>query len=180
VRPVTAHAVSQGTPIMKRWRYTKETFVSLGGGYMLPSREGTQIPAIGLGITMKTNGESTHQAYSLFEYAVPAVTSGPPPHLHTREDESFICLSGRLDVTLGDQEYVIEPGDYLFLPRNVVHTFRNSADVESRVISVVSPAGLEAYYQALAELPPGPKDLTMIQKIMVEFGIELQLPPGSN
>jgi mannose-6-phosphate isomerase-like protein (cupin superfamily) len=154
--------------------------VSLGGGYMLPSREGTQIPAIGLGITMKTNGESTHQAYSLFEYAIPAVTSGPPPHLHTREDESFIGLAGRLDVTLGDQQYVLEPGDYLFLPRNVVHTFRNSADVESRVISVVSPAGLEGYYQALAELPPGPKDLSMIQKIMAEFGIELQLPPGGH
>jgi mannose-6-phosphate isomerase-like protein (cupin superfamily) len=158
----------------------KETLVSLGGGYFLPSREGTQIPAIGLGITMKTNGDSTGQAYSLFEYTVPAVTSGPPPHLHTREDESFICLAGRLDVSLGEKEYVIEPGDYLFLPRNVVHTFRNSADVESRVISVVSPAGLEAYYQALAELPPGPKDLAVMQKIMAEFGIELQLPPGSH
>jgi mannose-6-phosphate isomerase-like protein (cupin superfamily) len=165
---------------MKPARNTKETLVSLGGGYLLPSREGTQIPAIGLGITMKTNGESTHQAYSLFEYAIPAVTSGPPPHLHTREDESFVCLSGRLDVSLGEKEYVIEPGDYLFLPRNVVHTFRNSADVESRVISVVSPAGLEAYYQALAELPPGPKDLAVMQKIMAEFGIELQLPPASN
>ena len=152
--------------------------MSLGGGYMLPSRGGMQIPAIGLGITMKTDGASTRQAYSLFEYAVPAETSGPPPHLHTREDESFVCLTGRLDVTLGDQEYVLEPGDYLFLPRNVVHTFRNSADVESRVISVVSPAGLEAYYQALAELPPGPKDISMIQKIMVEFGIELQLAGG--
>jgi mannose-6-phosphate isomerase-like protein (cupin superfamily) len=165
---------------MKRQRNAKETSVSLGGGYMLPSREGRQIPAIGIGITMKINGEHTRDAYSLFEYAVPAETSGPPPHLHTREDESFICLSGRLDVVLGDQKYVIEAGDYLFLPRDVVHTFRNSADVEARVISVVSPAGLEAYYQTLAELPPGPKDLAVMQKIMAEFGIELQLPPGSH
>jgi quercetin dioxygenase-like cupin family protein len=151
--------------------------VSLGGGYLLPSREGTQIPAIGLGITMKTNGRSTRDAYSLFEYTVPPETSGPPPHLHTREDESFVCLAGRLDVTLGGQDFVLEPGDYLFLPRNVVHTFRNSYAAEARIISVVSPAGLEAYYQALGELPPGPKDISMIQKIMAEFGIELQLPP---
>jgi quercetin dioxygenase-like cupin family protein len=150
--------------------------VSLGGGYLLPSRDGTQIPAIGLGITMKTNGKSTHDAYSLFEYTVPPQTSGPPPHLHTREDESFVCLAGRLDVTLGGQDFVLEPGDYLFLPRHVVHTFRNSSADEARIISVVSPAGLEAYYQALGELPPGPKDISMIQKIMTEFGIELQLP----
>jgi mannose-6-phosphate isomerase-like protein (cupin superfamily) len=150
--------------------------VSLGGGYMLASREGHQIPAIGLNITMKTDGKSTHDAYSLFEYAIPAETNGPPPHVHTREDESFICLAGRLDVHLGGTDYVLEPGDYLFLPRDVVHTFNNSYNDEARVISVVSPAGLERYYQALAELPPGPKDINVLKSIMADFGIVLQLP----
>ena len=153
--------------------------MTLGGGYMLPSREGTQIAAIGLGITLKTDGASTRDAYSLFEYTIPAGVDGPPPHLHTREDESFICLAGRLAVSLGGQDFVIAPGDYLYLPRNVIHTFKNPYDEEARVISVVSPAGLEAYYQALAELPPGPKDISVMKGIMADFGIELQLPPGS-
>jgi mannose-6-phosphate isomerase-like protein (cupin superfamily) len=153
--------------------------VSLGGGYMLSSRKGRQIPAIGLGITMKTNGDSTRGAYSLFEYAVPPATNGPPAHLHTREDESFICLAGRMDVELGGQHFTLEPGDYLFLPRDVVHTFRNPYDEETRVISVVSPSGLEDYYQALADLPPGPKDISMIKPVMEQFVIQLQLPPGS-
>jgi mannose-6-phosphate isomerase-like protein (cupin superfamily) len=153
--------------------------VSLGGGYMLSSRKGRQIPAIGLGITMKTNGDSTRGAYSLFEYAVPPATNGPPAHLHTREDEYFICLAGRMDVEHGGQHFTLEPGDYLFLPRDVVHTFRNPYDEETRVISVVSPSGLEEYYQALADLPPGPKDISMIKPVMEQFGIQLQLPPGS-
>jgi quercetin dioxygenase-like cupin family protein len=144
---------------------------------MLSSRKGRQIPAIGLNITMKTNGESTGDAYSLFEYAIPPETNGPPPHLHTREDESFICLDGKLDVFLGGKDYVLEHGDYLFLPRDVVHTFRNSYQDEARVMSVVSPAGLEAYYQALADLPPGPKDISVMKGIMEQFGILLQLPP---
>ncbi|WP_432835647.1 cupin domain-containing protein [Dactylosporangium sp. CA-092794] len=153
--------------------------MSLGGGYFLQSRDGTQIPAIGLGITMKTDGKSTHDAYSLFEYAIPSETDGPPPHIHTREDESFVCLAGRLDVSLGGEEFVLEPGDYLYLPRDVVHAFRNPYRDEARVISVVSPAGLEAYYQALGELPPGPKDISKIKEIMVEFGIKmLPLPEG--
>ncbi len=59
----------------------------------------------------------------------------------------------------------------------MVHTFRNAYDEESRVISVVSPAGLEGYYQALAELPPGPKDISKIKQIMADFGIRMQLPP---
>ncbi|MFI5909484.1 cupin domain-containing protein [Dactylosporangium sp. NPDC051541] len=151
--------------------------MTLGGGYMLPSREGTRIAAIGLGITMKANGKTTHDAYSLFEYAIPARTDGPPPHLHTREDESFICLAGRLDCFLGGERFTIGMGDYLYLPRDVVHTFRNSTDEEARVISVVSPAGLEGYYQALAELPPGPRDIGRIKQIMADFGLELRLPP---
>ena len=83
-------------------------------------------------------------------------------------------------MTLGGEEFVLNHGDYLFLPRNVVHTFRNSYDVEARVISVVSPAGLEAYYQALGELPPGPKDISVLKEIMEKFGIELQMPPGGH
>ncbi|HEX3924832.1 MAG TPA: cupin domain-containing protein [Streptosporangiaceae bacterium] len=152
--------------------------MSLGGGYMLPSREGRQIAAIGLGITMKTDGKSTHDAYSLFEYSIPPRTDGPPAHIHTREDESFICLAGQLDVYLGGEDFTLGAGDYLYLPRDVVHTFRNACDEESRVISVVSPAGLEGYYQALADMPPGPKDIGKIKEIMADFGIQLQLPPA--
>ncbi|WNV89214.1 cupin domain-containing protein [Umezawaea sp. Da 62-37] len=155
----------------------KETPVTLGGGYMLPSRDGHAIAAIGLGITMKTNGKSTHDAYSLFEYTIPPETNGPPPHVHTREDESFICLAGRLEVHLGGEDFVLEQGDYLFLPRDVVHAFKNPYNEESRVISVVSPAGLERYYQALADMPPGPKDISVMKGIMADFGIELRLPP---
>jgi len=151
--------------------------MTLGGGYLLPSREGHKIAAIGLGITMKTEGKSTHDAYSMFEYAVPPETDGPPPHVHTREDESFICLAGRLDVHLGGEDFTIEFGDYLFLPRDVIHAFRNPYKEESRVISVVSPAGLEQYYQALADLPPGPKDINVMKGVMADFGIELRLPP---
>jgi mannose-6-phosphate isomerase-like protein (cupin superfamily) len=151
--------------------------MTLGGGYLLPSREGQAIAAIGLGITLKADGKSTRDAYSLFEYAIPPETNGPPPHVHTREDESFICLAGRLDVHLGGQDFVMEVGDYMFLPRDVVHAFRNPYNEESRVFSVVSPAGLERYYQALADMPPGPKDISVLKGIMADFGIVLRLPP---
>lgn len=151
--------------------------MTLGGGYLLPSREGPKIAAIGLGITLKADGKSTHDAYSLFEYAIPPETDGPPPHVHTREDESFICLTGRLDVHLGGEDFTMEYGDYMFLPRDVVHAFRNPYKNESRVISVVSPAGLEQYYQALADMPPGPKDIGVLKGIMADFGIELRVPP---
>ncbi|MEV7344648.1 hypothetical protein [Streptomyces sp. NPDC093544] len=45
------------------------------------------------------------------------------------------------------------------------------------MIFVVSPAGLERCYQARADMPPGPKDISLMKKIMADFGIESQLPP---
>jgi mannose-6-phosphate isomerase-like protein (cupin superfamily) len=153
--------------------------MSLGGGYMLPSGEGKNVGAIGLSVTTKTDGKSTHDAYSMFEYAVPGGVNGPPPHVHTREDESFIGLGGKLEVTLGGEVFVIGHGDYLFLPRDVVHTFRNPFEDEARVASVVSPAGLERYYEILSEMPPGPKDINVMKGIMADFGIELRLPAGT-
>jgi len=151
--------------------------MTLGGGYMLPNGEGKQVGALGLGITTKAKGDSTRNAYSLFEYHVPAGKGGPPLHVHTREDESFICLSGKLQVTLGDEQFELVHGDYLLLPRDVPHTFNNPYDEDARVISVVSPAGLEAYYEALAALPPGPPDISRIKPIMEQFGLQLQGPP---
>ncbi len=136
-------------------REAKETTVTVGGGYMVPSRDGHAIAAIGLGITMKTDGKSTRDAYSLFEYTIPAETDGPPPHLHTREDESFICLAGRLDVQLGGTDFTLQLGDYLFLPRDVIHAFRNPYREESRVISVVSPAAWSSTTRPWLTCRPG-------------------------
>jgi quercetin dioxygenase-like cupin family protein len=145
------------------------------GGYMLPSRGGERISAIDLGITVKTDGASTSGAYSMFEYAVPPGVDGPPPHVHTREDESFVCIAGRLRVLLGEKTFVLSHGDYLLLPRDVRHAFANPFDEEARVISVVSPSGLEGYYKELASLPPGPRDVSKMREIMSDYGIELRL-----
>ena len=136
--------------------------------------------AITLGaVTMRIleDGSTTAHRLGIGEITIPPHTDGPPPHIHTREDESFICLAGKLDVHLGGEDFTIGFGDYLYLPRDVVHTFRNTYDEEARVISVVSPAGLERYYQALADMPPGPKDISKMKQIMADFGLKLQLPP---
>ena len=152
--------------------------MTLGGGYMLPSREGHAIAAIGLGITMKTDGKSTHDAYSLFEYAIPPETNGPPPHVHTREDESFICLAGRLDVHLGRR------GLRAGARRLPVPASRCRARVPQPVRRGVAchlrglPGGVGAVLPgARGPARPAPRTSRSSKTIMADFGIELRLPP---
>ena len=56
---------------------------------------GENLGAIGLGIYVRLTGDDTNGAYSLFEYVVPPGLGGPPTHIHTLQDELFICTTGR-------------------------------------------------------------------------------------
>jgi N-acetylneuraminate synthase len=46
-----------------------------------------------------------------------------PLHHHRIKDETFIMLSGRMQVTLGEQQLTLGPGDRLVVEPGVVHGF---------------------------------------------------------
>jgi mannose-6-phosphate isomerase-like protein (cupin superfamily) len=140
--------------------------------HVLAPDEGENVGAIGLGIYVKMTAEQTKGAYSLFEYVVPVGLGGPPTHIHSREDELFICITGRVRVELDGQEHILSSGSALLMPRGVPHMFHNPFDEETRVIAVVSPPGLEEYYRALSQLPPG-RDMALVAEVMTRFGLSL-------
>lgn len=134
---------------------------------------GTNHGAIGLGIYPRLTGAETKGTYSLFEYVVPPGLGGPPTHIHSREDELFTCVEGRVTVELDGVEHVLAPGDSPLMPRGVPHVFYNSFDVQTRVIAVVSPPGLENYYRELSELAPG-RDMKLVAEVMTRYGLALR------
>jgi quercetin dioxygenase-like cupin family protein len=136
--------------------------------------DGENVGAIGLGILVKMTGEDTKDAYSLFEYVVPAGLGGPPTHIHSRQDELFICVAGKVRIELDGQEHVLPAGSVLMMPRGVPHMFHNPFDEETRIIAVVSPPGLEDYYRDLSALPPGPRDMKLVAEVMTKHGLSLQ------
>ena len=97
---------------------------------------------------------------------------GPPTHIHSREDELFICAKGRVRVELDGVEHILEPGlraaDAAGRAAHVPQPF----DEETRIIAVVSPPGLENYYRGLSQLPPG-RDMKLVADVMDQFGLSL-------
>ena len=95
------------------------------------------------------DGADTGSRLSVVEHTLgPRVLAGPL-HYHTREDEYSYVLEGRLGALLGDQEVLAGPGDLVFKPRGQWHTFWNAGEETTRILELITPAGLEDLFREL-------------------------------
>jgi mannose-6-phosphate isomerase-like protein (cupin superfamily) len=88
----------------------------------IPAGEGEAVWFTNNLMTLKATAQSTGGAYGLVEALAPA-GSGPPVHVHHREDEAFWVLEGNLTVLCGEETFTAGPGSYTFLPRDIPHAF---------------------------------------------------------
>src|SRR5215211_8185811 len=86
--------------------------------------EGQAAWVVGDLYTVKASGEDTGGAFALIEVEVPP-QSGPPPHIHRREDEAFYVLEGEFEVHVDDRRLAAGPGTWVTLARGSLHHFRN-------------------------------------------------------
>jgi quercetin dioxygenase-like cupin family protein len=77
-----------------------------------------------------------------------------PRHTHAREDEAYFVLSGELEVTVGDEVFILRPGDSLMAPRDIPHQLRTSGSIENHYLLVFSPPGFEEFLRLTAVPAP--------------------------
>jgi quercetin dioxygenase-like cupin family protein len=78
-----------------------------------------------------------------------------PPHSHRDEDEFSFVFRGRVGGRVGDHDMVVEEGGFLFKPRGIVHALWNPTDVEAILLEVISPAGVEGFFEEMGALQEG-------------------------
>ena len=106
--------------------------------------------------------------------------NGPGLHRHLNTVENFFCLSGRFEISWGDNgEYktVLEPNDFVSVPRGENRMFFNVSDEVGRLLVMIVPETDEqadpiAYAPSLAkeiETEYGKSALEGLQKIGFKF-----------
>jgi quercetin dioxygenase-like cupin family protein len=115
-------------------------------GYATRAGEGERIWIVGDTMTLKATSESTGGSLVLLENLT-APGGGPPPHVHTREDEFFYVLDGTFEIRIGDDVHALGPGGFAFVPRGAVHNFRNTADTQSRILVGFTPGGVDGFFR---------------------------------
>jgi quercetin dioxygenase-like cupin family protein len=122
-------------------------------------------------ITVRATAASTGGAFSLFETIVPP-GGGPPPHVHSREDESFYVVEGAFEFRFGGEVRTLGPDDFVFAPRDVPHAFRNIGASPGKLVIFIQPGGFEAFIAEFAELPPdAPPDFARMTAIAERHGL---------
>jgi quercetin dioxygenase-like cupin family protein len=106
---------------------------------------------------------------------------GPPPHLHTNEDELFLVVEGRISYFANDCWTEIGPGGAIYFPRGVVHSFRNIGTTPSKHWLIATPSGLEKFFGECADEfgKAGGPDMNRIVEIGHEHGIQFVEKTGS-
>lgn len=130
-------------------------------------------------------GEETNNAFFQFEAIVPP-GGGPPPHIHSREDESFYVVSGGLEILVGDSTYQAKAGDFVFIPRGTVHRFKNLGGTTAVQLVTFVPAGVERYFREVfppvtdPKAAPPPITDELIRKLheaAPKYGLEFPAAP---
>lgn len=119
--------------------------------YVIGAGEGASVSLGGVGVDFKVSADLTGGAFAVVEHPVEAGVL-VPPHVHHREDELSYVLSGEIGARIGDRDVVAGPGDYLFKPRGIAHTFWNAGPEPARLLEVIWPAGFERFFAELGEL----------------------------
>jgi mannose-6-phosphate isomerase-like protein (cupin superfamily) len=97
-------------------------------------------------------GSVTHGEFGLFRWEMAPNAGGPDPHIHHTFSESFYVLEGRIRLFDGASWVEAEAGDFLFVPRNGIHAFRNESDEPAAMLILFAPGPpREEYFKALAE-----------------------------
>jgi quercetin dioxygenase-like cupin family protein len=152
----------------------------------VPPDGGATVWLLGDTYTLKITGEQTGGAFALLEALVPP-NSGPPPHRHLREDETFVVLEGALEFRANRRTVPAPAGTVIHVPRGTVHSYATVGTAPVRMLFLYAPAGMERMFAEIGTpAQPGvpappliPEDVARLLSVAAKYQFEVVEPGGA-
>jgi len=107
----------------------------------------------------------------------------PPLHVHHREDTALIVVDGAITVVVGDRRHEVGAGGFVWLPRDVPHTFRVDSETVHQ-LELATPAGFEQFHVDASDpadeltIPaPAEPDIQRLLDAIGRYDAEIVGPP---
>jgi quercetin dioxygenase-like cupin family protein len=145
--------------------------------------EGRTIVVVGDVYRFLAVGEETNGKYAMWEAVVPP-GGGPPPHVHSREEEGFYILEGEIAFFIAGRRLVASAGMFANMPVGTPHSFKNESGKPAKMLISIAPAGLEQmFFEVGVPVPAGATNAAAPTKAEIEkllaaaprYGIEIHL-----
>lgn len=75
---------------------------------------------------------------------------GPPLHRHRDAAEAFFVLEGEYLMFLDEEQHRCPPGTFVYVPRDVPHTFQVTSAGPGRKLNLFAPAAMVGFFEELA------------------------------
>jgi len=146
--------------------------------------QGRTVAVVGDVYRFLATGEDTNGQYALWEAIVPP-GGGPPPHVHSREEEGFYILDGEINFTINGERVVATAGMFANMSVGTPHSFKNESSKPAKMLISVAPAGLEKMFfevgvpvaqGATTAAPPTKEEIEKLLAVAPRYGIEIRLP----
>jgi quercetin dioxygenase-like cupin family protein len=106
-------------------------------------------------------GALTDGHFGLFQWDMSPQAGGPAAHYHKTFSESFYVLDGKVRLFDGENWVTAVKGDYLYVPPNGIHAFRNESDEPSSMLILFAPGTpRERYFIELVEIATSGRQLS--------------------
>ncbi len=101
-------------------------------------------------VRLKVEGVHSNGQMVLYEFTMPPRTAGPPMHIHEQWDEAFYVLDGGVTFDIAGEVHLVQMGGCVFVAGRTSHTFWNASDRPATNLVVLTPSGLEAYFDEVS------------------------------
>lgn len=126
---------------------------------------------------VRVRAAETRDLLTVIEHTLPPGRLAMPLHRHEREAETTWVLEGTLCVQIDKRVRRLGPGESIVKPAGVFHTFWNEGARPVRFLEMITPGGLEAYYEELVEIIPasGAVPIDRILELSRRYGLEFDM-----
>lgn len=146
----------------------------------VPAGEGNKLNIFGNIDNIRIRGRDTGGALAVVE-SNNQPGSGPPPHVHSREDETFQVLEGEYEFNVGGKTIRAQKGATIFAPRGIPHVFRCTSQTPGRLMVVITPGGFEQFFEEVGAMSPQQQqqNIPRCMELAKKYGAEILPPPGA-
>ena len=140
---------------------------------LIAAGEGKSVALFGVRFRYKVESADSAGSLAVLEVEIPGHTL-VKPHTHSREDEFSLVVDGTVGARIGDRELTAGPGCYLVKPRGTPHAMWNAGSAPATVIEILSPGGMEAYFERLAPILADHRTPPEYYQLADEYGLTIE------